>query len=377
MKKSKIAIIRTDMAPIDMNTYNCQEVGLAKGLSKLNVDVDIIMFGGTQKIDNTPITLKTNTGKVRIIYIPLVSSVFKATYLYKNIIAGLLSSEHYDLVQANEINEIITTKIARICLRLNIEFIVYQGMYKDLLGKKNYLLQQYLKWFSYPVLRRATKTIAAKTTFSQKYLQSKGFNRTTIFPVGLDTSKFSSPEYFNVREKCNIPLQNKIICYVGVFEKRRNLAFILKLAESLKQHNFSFILVGNGEDFETIKLEATNKKLLNVHFLGKLPQKNIPSLYKTSDAFVLASDYEIYGMVVLESLYFGCPVFSTRTAGPVDMITPYENGYLFDNLNVGDWKSKILNLIDSFDRHLIKERLRTLYLWDELAKTYKEQFLNQ
>lgn len=374
MPIKKIAIIRTDSRPIDLNSYNCQEIGLAKGLSKLGYDIDVIMAGNSQKIvllENKELT----DGKVQSITIPYTTNKLFDSARYPTI-KNIILSRKYDFIHVNEVNELITFQISKIAFDYKIELIVYQGMYKDLLGRKNKLKLLFYKYICYPQIRQVAKSIAAKTSRAQIYLQSKGFTNITIFPVGLDQTKFNNAAHFKLKETLKIPENHKILTYIGVFEKRRNLNFLIELAESLKTENYSFILAGNGEDFEKTKQLSHDKKLTNVYFLGKIPQNKVPSIYSQSDLFLLASDYEIYGMVILESLYFGCPVFSTKTAGAEDLISSHVNGYLFNDLNIDTWKNNILQHIESFDRNTIKKNIKDNFIWDELAKQYKNKFLD-
>lgn len=78
--------------------------------------------------------------------------------------------------------------------------------------------------------------------------------------------------------------------------------------------------------------------------LGKLRQEELPALYKASDLFLLASDYEIYGMVILEAMYFGTPVISTLTAGAEVLITSGEDGMIIPNKKADTWSHVIAEL---------------------------------
>ena len=60
-------------------------------------------------------------------------------------------------------------------------------------------------------------------------------------------------------------------------------------------------------------------------------------------------------MVVLEAMYAGCPVFSTRTAGPEDIIKNGINGFLFSGLQMGEWVEKIRRSEKTFSRSAIRE----------------------
>jgi glycosyltransferase involved in cell wall biosynthesis len=53
-------------------------------------------------------------------------------------------------------------------------------------------------------------------------------------------------------------------------------------------------------------------------------------LFQLARALVLPSVSETFGLVILESWAAGRPVISSRTSGAMDLITPGEDGWLFD-----------------------------------------------
>jgi glycosyltransferase involved in cell wall biosynthesis len=375
MPNKKIAIIRTDPKPIDFDSYNCQELGLAYGLAKLSVDTDVYMAGDIESGNSIKtFTAHVLPGKIRIITLTYSIHPIFNQMVYNNL-ESTLCKEGYDLLHVNEINEIATCHVAKIARKYQIKMLVYQGMYKNLSGKLNKIRQLLYKFYCYPKLRNSLNYTVAKTTQAERYLKHNRFLNISIFPVGLDQSKFNKTIDIDFRNQLHIPSNHKILTYVGIFEKRRNPDFLLKIADTLKQERYSMILAGDGDEIEKIRRTVENKNLKNVYLTGKISQAELPSLYKQSDLFLLASDYEIYGMVVLESLYFGCPVFSTSTAGPENMVKSNFNGYLFDGLDESKWVSKIRKITDNFNRNEISTEMKSAYLWDILAVQYVRQYL--
>lgn len=70
-------------------------------------------------------------------------------------------------------------------------------------------------------------------------------------------------------------------------------------------------------------LEQLVKKLgisNQVRFLGKLSREIVLKEMQRSDAFVLSSRYETFGVVVVEALALGKPVIATRCGGPESIV---------------------------------------------------------
>lgn len=73
-----------------------------------------------------------------------------------------------------------------------------------------------------------------------------------------------------------------------------------------------------------------------VEWAGEADADRVSALYDRSDAFVLPTYYEGYGMAVAEALARGLPVISTPTGAIADLVTP-ERGILVAPGDVDGW----------------------------------------
>lgn len=91
--------------------------------------------------------------------------------------------------------------------------------------------------------------------------------------------------------------------------------------------------------------------------------------------FVFTSNYEIFGMVLLESMYFGLPVISSMNGGASVLINSGKNGYVMDSFNADLWAEKILAVAEDEElRHVMgreaKQTIEKHFLWDRLADQF-------
>jgi len=366
----KIAIFRTDSSTQDPASYNSQEMGLAKGFQKLGHTVDIIMASSTDRYSEK--VVEETKGSIRIIELSfhLIPMLNEPVYLK---VRGLLCREQYDYVQINEEGNFASYLIARACHKQELKFGVYQGMYRILSGRRWAFYEAIHHKLFRPMIRKHAVGAFCKTSKAKKFLSSKGYQATHVVPVGLDFSKFENRRNRDWRAHLKIGANEQLILYVGRFEQRRNPLFIADLASKAgpSQH---FVMVGEGPSLADVEAIQKERALNNLHLIGVLSQKELPALYEQADVFILPSDYEIYGMVVAESLFFGTPVVSTRTAGPIDIIEGETQGCLISNMDVNSWFTALSFYgISSCDTNRNSERIsfaKSRFDWAIIASEY-------
>ncbi len=112
-----------------------------------------------------------------------------------------------------------------------------------------------------------------------------------VLEDGVDIKRFDevSERESDIRLKYNLPLDKKIIAYVGSLHKDKGINEILKLAELFSDNQEAlFLLVGGTKEqleyWEKIRIE---KKLGNVKFYGFAPNSEAPFILKASDILIL------------------------------------------------------------------------------------------
>jgi glycosyltransferase involved in cell wall biosynthesis len=81
--------------------------------------------------------------------------------------------------------------------------------------------------------------------------------------------------------------------------------------------------------------------------------EEMPLVYSGADLFVLASENETFGQVIIEAMACGVPVVATGVGGIMEIITSGYNGFLVQHKNVADLESKMKDIIT--ERRLIRE----------------------
>jgi len=139
----------------------------------------------------------------------------------------------------------------------------------------------------------------------------------------------------------------QFLLYVGYLaHPQKNLLFVLKnISEILKQRDLYFVLVGpNGKDSQLIHEEIEKQNSLldkkRIFSVGTVSKDLLPKLYSSAEAFIFVSQYEGFGMPVLEAMSCGCPVITSNVSslpevacGCAELIEPHDNNSFVVKLN--------------------------------------------
>jgi glycosyltransferase involved in cell wall biosynthesis len=88
-------------------------------------------------------------------------------------------------------------------------------------------------------------------------------------------------------------------------------------------------MVGSGHLLGRVRLEIASRDLADrFRLLGAIAPEGLGEVYAAADVFLLTSDYEGFGRVVVEASRAGLPVVSTETPGPDELVEPGVNGFL-------------------------------------------------
>lgn len=125
-----------------------------------------------------------------------------------------------------------------------------------------------------------------------------------------------------------MPKENEVL-YVGriEFNQKRNdrLIDIWEIIEK-KGYNWKLRIVGDGPDKDKLQTLIIEKKLKNVIIEG---YKNPMSYYKRAKVLLLTSDYEGFGLVVVEGMKYGVvPIVYGSYETIYDIIENERNGYI-------------------------------------------------
>lgn len=221
---------------------------------------------------------------------------------------------------------------------------------------------------------------AAKSIVSEKKIHY-------VHGVGLDINLYDD-NHFSVKAKQQIKtelgldLNSKIITHIAEFNENKRQIDLVNACELLKEkmENFTFLLVGNGENFDRIKRIIHDRNLDKyIKCLGF--RTDISTILSITDIGLLVSIREGLPRSVMEMMAMEKPVIGTDIRGNRDLIVNGENGYLIpikDPVQIAEKCYLLLNNVDLMKqfgekgRELIQHQFSIANVLQEMELIYQE-----
>lgn len=217
------------------------------------------------------------------------------------------------------------------------------------LFNKKFVTTYHIKGIPNQVLhRKANRAIAISSEMIEELEMRWDYNKEEISLVfnGVSKERFdkniSLKEKINFKEKLNLPIDKKIIGFVGSYEYKKGIDILIEACSKIERDDFCIVLLGDGDlkyvQYSIDKLKM-NKKVILKSF------RNPVELYATFDLFILPSRNEGFGLVAVEAMMMGIPTIRSNSAGAYDMINNGETGYIFENGDTKELKEQIEYLL--------------------------------
>lgn len=243
----------------------------------------------------------------------------------------------------------------------------------DPYNKKLQLFHSFLKPLTRLIWKRAKHVVALSEGLKKTALLSAPGQEIAVIGNGVETDLFKPSE--KPRENDGL---FKLIAVTRLIE-RKGVQHILEALKEINDPSIRLQIVGTGNYEKNLKLLAYDLKLNHqVDFYGYSLRSELPILYNQSDAFILPSMAESFGIVFAEAMACGLPVIAGRTGGVPDLIKE-ENGILVTPGSVREIKEAIRALQASAAKRssmgkLNRERVLTYYSWKSVAEKYTEYY---
>jgi len=172
----------------------------------------------------------------------------------------------------------------------------------------------------------------------------------TVVPIYVEKSNLKS-QISKVMEKG----EKFVFLTVGRLAPVKNIGLQIEaMVEVVKKYpKIELWIVGDGKEKEKLESKIKSWKLENnVKLFGW--QNDVSKFYNEADAFLLTSNYEGWGMVVVEAASYGLPIIMTDVGCAGEIIKDKENGIV---ISVGDSQRLTKAMLKIIEDDDLKNRL--------------------
>lgn len=158
-------------------------------------------------------------------------------------------------------------------------------------------------------------------------------DRIAYVPLGIDTAAFASPKTPPAawRKMHGIQPGSRVVLYVARVAPTKNVPLYLQVAESVlaQEPNTCFLMIGTGTQLEAVsRSPIALAHPQRIRFLGRRFGPDLVDAFHAADVFLTTSNYEGFGLVVVEAMAAGKPVVTTACGGVLDIVRHGVTGFV-------------------------------------------------
>lgn len=272
---------------------------------------------------------------------------------FLRIAAHILKYEKIDLIFTQDPFETgfagyLLKKIYHIPLQIQIHTDFLSPFFKQesFLNKIRVLLARFLLKRA-DCIRTVSKRIKNSLISSFKISAEK----IKVLPIFVDIGKIKKT-MVEIGLKQKYKQFNFIILSASRLSKEKNISLVINaMKDVIKIYpRTGLVIVGNGPEKNNLNLLIKKFNLTeNIIIETAIYFDALISYYKTADLFLLISNYEGYGMAVIEAMSAGCPVLMTDVGLANEILINKKDGIVVPPQNKEKLTEAILNLIQNPD----------------------------
>lgn len=313
--------------------YHSQEVGLGRALVECGHRVTIYKCVSKDK----PADHQVISDALDVHYIPVralgVHGMMRADVLDKQLDGLLVFSD----------TQLFLPGIERFCRRHRIAFVPYIGIaHSAQRNAKSRLMDIAFALGTLRIYKRLP--VIAKSKAVKDELLALGVARCSVAPVGLDPSElkndYAQHDRLALRAAYGYTGEDTIVSFVGRLKPEKNPVETIELFGRIsKQKDLKLLMVGEGYLKEKVEEKIRELGLESrVQLIERVPYEKMWEIHWISDYFLNLCTREIFGMALLESVYYQSSAAALHAPGPDFILTDLPGHCLCDTIDqAGDW----------------------------------------
>ncbi|MEH1015059.1 glycosyltransferase family 4 protein, partial [Micromonospora sp. CPCC 206060] len=199
--------------------------------------------------------------------------------------------------------------------------------------------------------------------------------RVDVVPNGVDDRAWYARPRAVAAARTRLAGDGPLVGYAGRLVYEKGVQHLMHAVPRLRDRHpgLRVVIAGDGPYRDELQAEAHRLDLGGtVNFIGFLNATQLPAVLAATDATVVPSLYEPFGMVALEAAAAGAPLAVAATGGLAEIVEPGVTGVTFPHSNPDALASAVDQLLtDEVFARRVARRARTMvserYGWTTIA----------
>jgi D-inositol-3-phosphate glycosyltransferase len=190
-----------------------------------------------------------------------------------------------------------------------------------------------------------------ESQFRRLYGNPKG--RIEIVAPGVEHAFFAPGERSGARRALDLPLDAPVLMFVGRIQPLKAPDIAVRALAQLHRSDALLMIVGGASGQEGDTEVASLHRLIDelgvrdqVRFVPPQPHHILSTYYRASDAVIVPSRSESFGLVALEASACGIPVVAAGVGGLLTLVDHGETGYLVPDRDPALFAHYLREIID-------------------------------
>ena len=173
-------------------------------------------------------------------------------------------------------------------------------------------------------------------------------------------------------------ISDNFVIFAGRLATNKGLTNLIEAMSIGDSEEFDLVIMGAdmglGKDLDALALS----KKVKMHRLGHVDDEVYRSALATAEVLVLPSEYEAFGIVLLEAAAANTPVIGTRVGGIPEAMSENKNGLIVDYDNSNDLSKAIFSILE--DSKMSKEmgdfgrKFSSNFSWENIIDILEKEY---